>query len=229
MPLARFDRLDPVRRRQLLDAATAEFAAKGYDAASLNGILARAGLGKSSYYYYFADKEDLYATVFEDFLERLEAESPPPSPADLEAEDFWPAIEAWSDASSRALLRHPHVLSLARHLQLVWRSPPPRFQAVVGRYQAMTRALLEAGRRLGCVRDDVDIDFLLSVATAADLAVDERLLGRSSFSARDIREHARLARDTFRRIVEPEPARRPESRPLRARRGGRCPHVPRRR
>jgi len=219
MPLARFGRLDPARRRQLLDAAAAEFAGKGYEGASLNVILARAGLGKSSYYYYFADKEDLYATVFEDFLARMEAECPPPVFGELDQRGFWPAIEAWSDASARSLLRHPHVLAMARHLQLVWRDPPPRFRTLVGRYQAMTRALLEAGRRIGCVRDDIDLDLLLSVAAAADVAVDERLLGRSSLSAWDIREHARIARDTFRRLVEPEVTRRPRRpRPHAARR-----------
>jgi AcrR family transcriptional regulator len=218
MPLARFDRLDPAKRRQLLDAAAAEFAEKGYEASSLNGILAQAGLGKSSYYYYFADKEDLYATVLEDFLARMEAEFPPPSPPALDAESFWPALEAWSNASARAMLRYPNVVALARHLQRIWRSPPPRFQALVGRYLAMTRGLLEAGRRLGCVRVDVDLDLLISVVSAADQAVDERLLGRSSLSAGDIREHARIVRDTFRRLVEPETARDARLRPRRGRR-----------
>lgn len=51
MPLPRYERLAEDKKRRLLEAAIAEFVAKGYEGASLNDILSAAELGKSSYYY----------------------------------------------------------------------------------------------------------------------------------------------------------------------------------
>jgi hypothetical protein len=53
------------------------------------------------------------------------------------------------------------------------------------------------------VRADIDLDWLLAITEAADQAVDERLLLRGNLSPEDLREHARIAFDTFRRLAEP--------------------------
>ena len=57
---------DPERtRRAILEAATAEFVAKGLDGASVNEIAARAGANKRMLYHYFGNKEGLYVAVLE--------------------------------------------------------------------------------------------------------------------------------------------------------------------
>lgn len=59
-------RRDPERtRRAILEAATAEFVAKGLDGASVNEIAARAGANKRMLYHYFGNKEGLYVAVLE--------------------------------------------------------------------------------------------------------------------------------------------------------------------
>src|SRR5689334_5750559 len=63
MARPRFERAAPEKREALLDAAATEFAAHGYETASLNRILLSAGLSKGSFYYYFEDKADLAAAV----------------------------------------------------------------------------------------------------------------------------------------------------------------------
>jgi TetR/AcrR family transcriptional regulator len=57
-------------RRLLLDAARAEFAAKGLMGARVDEIARQAGLNKQLVYHYFGSKDDLYLTV----LERVYAE-----------------------------------------------------------------------------------------------------------------------------------------------------------
>ena len=64
MARPRFATADPQLRQSLLETARDEFAAKGYEAASLNRILLAAGVSKGSFYYYFNDKLDLAATLF---------------------------------------------------------------------------------------------------------------------------------------------------------------------
>lgn len=50
-------------RRTICDAAAALFAAKGYDATSLQDVAAAVGVTKAGLYYYFATKQDLFDTI----------------------------------------------------------------------------------------------------------------------------------------------------------------------
>ena len=60
MPKETFFNLPEVKRGAILDAALEEFAAYPYDQASVNRIVARAGIPKGSFYQYFENKKDLY-------------------------------------------------------------------------------------------------------------------------------------------------------------------------
>ncbi|MGH3265395.1 MAG: TetR/AcrR family transcriptional regulator [Trebonia sp.] len=65
------------RREQLLDVGRSLFAEKGFDAASIEEIAARAGVSKPVVYEHFGGKEGLYAVVVDremtDLLNRLTA------------------------------------------------------------------------------------------------------------------------------------------------------------
>lgn len=54
-----------VRRAEILDCAQALFLTRGYDQASLNDVIAEAGLSKGAFYHYFSSKEDLLAALAE--------------------------------------------------------------------------------------------------------------------------------------------------------------------
>ncbi|MEW6645500.1 MAG: TetR/AcrR family transcriptional regulator [Pseudomonadota bacterium] len=56
-----------VRRNEVLDCAQALFLARGYDAASLNDVIAAAGISKGAFYHYFASKEALLEALAERF------------------------------------------------------------------------------------------------------------------------------------------------------------------
>ena len=56
------------RRREILDAAFAEFTAKGYAGASMSAIARRAQASKETLYAWFENKENLFHTVFESRL-----------------------------------------------------------------------------------------------------------------------------------------------------------------
>ena len=203
MPLPRFGGLDPAKRRHLMDVAITLFSEKGYEGASLNEILAKAGFGKSSYYYYFADKEDLFVTVIEDFMERVMADVPQLSLEGLDGGNFWPRLEAVLAAVAAGAARYPDMIAMARDIQALWRNPTPRLRPVIEKVVAQQRAYLEIGQALGTVRTDIDVAWLLAITAAADQAVDERLLSHGRPSTDEMREHARFVVDTFRRLVEP--------------------------
>lgn len=51
------------KRGAVLDAATSLFLAKGYDGTTMDEVAALAGVSKPTLYRYFADKEQLYASI----------------------------------------------------------------------------------------------------------------------------------------------------------------------
>lgn len=65
MPTDTFDNLPEEKRRRILEAAAAEFAAQPYDSTSLSNIARRVGIAKGSLYAYFEDKQHLYQTLIE--------------------------------------------------------------------------------------------------------------------------------------------------------------------
>jgi AcrR family transcriptional regulator len=68
---SRRQQLRQERRRQILDAALAVFAQKGFNAAHVSDVAARAGVSQGTIYWYFKSKEELLAQAllafFEDF------------------------------------------------------------------------------------------------------------------------------------------------------------------
>jgi len=59
------------KRRAILDAATAEFTAKGLDKASMRAIASAAGMTTGAIYTMFEGKEDIYAALLSESLSRL--------------------------------------------------------------------------------------------------------------------------------------------------------------
>ena len=58
-------------KRNILDVATAEFAAKGFSGARVDEIAARTKTSKRMIYYYFTDKDGLYLAVLEDAYSKI--------------------------------------------------------------------------------------------------------------------------------------------------------------
>jgi AcrR family transcriptional regulator len=57
-------------RVQLFDAAISVFAGRGYRAATVDEIVAQAGLSKGTFYWHFASKEELFAALLEERIDR---------------------------------------------------------------------------------------------------------------------------------------------------------------
>ncbi len=59
------------RRRQLLDAATNVFASRGFRAAGVSDIVARAGVARGTFYLHFESKAQIFLAIVEDFHDRV--------------------------------------------------------------------------------------------------------------------------------------------------------------
>ncbi len=60
------------RTRQLFNSALLELLSeKGYEAITVQDILDRAGIGRSTFYSHYFDKEDVHASLMKEMLERM--------------------------------------------------------------------------------------------------------------------------------------------------------------
>src|SRR5262245_4956245 len=72
--VARSSAPQPVRRRstgtrtraEIVAAATGHFAERGFEAARLEDIAAEVGIRRAAIFYYFGDKQELYAAVLDE-------------------------------------------------------------------------------------------------------------------------------------------------------------------
>ncbi len=175
MPRPRFHKLPVEQQQAVLNAALEEFSTHAFNAASLNRIIDAAGISKGSMYYYFDDKEDLYAHVARVELGRLFDQAGPfPVPAASEPDAFWSTLMDYYLRIMRALASSPAVAALARGW--VTASANPALQAAQKDMEAallpwFERALV-AGQRARAVRKDVPTSLLISVVFGMGQAMD---------------------------------------------------------
>ena len=201
MPLPRFDHLDAEQKARMLAAAQSEFAEHGYEKASLTRIATAAGISKGTLYYYFADRDDLYATIVLQLVETV-ASTVTSGFAPRRAEEFWPALEALCRAGFELAKAHPVEVRALRSFQVsLRRNPSPVFEPILRLMTAQLRGIVETGRRLGCVRKDISVDVLVQFLQAADEVLDRSLYDALE-EERSLARHAALAFDTFRRLME---------------------------
>ena len=128
----------------ILQAASAEFAAKGFDGTQTRDIAARAGVPKANLYYYFQSKENLYGQVLLGFVQPLLDAS-----AVLrESDDPVAGLQAYITARIRIAREHPHIARVfSGELLLGARQLPEECRDLL---------YAEAQRNVDCLRSWID-------------------------------------------------------------------------
>jgi AcrR family transcriptional regulator len=138
------------RRQAILDAALAIFAEKGFEAARLDDVAARAGIAKGTVYLYFRDKQTLFEELVRSAVHPIlaavaHAATAADAPASQILDGFFALFEKEVLATRRKLL-----------LRLII-SEGPRFPAIAAFYYRevvaqglkLMRAVAERGHRQG--------------------------------------------------------------------------------
>lgn len=201
MPRQRFFNLAPEARARLLGIATHHFAKHGFERASLNEILAEAGISKGAYYYYFDDKDDLFATTLESAVDAAFERFPVPDFSTLSPERFWPEVESFVHERASALDPTSELMQVAVQLSDAQRKSP-RFAPMLAKAQDMYRMLIEPGQRLGCIRTDLPVAVLVRLLEANDAVLDSIFLATGAkLTPARVHAHVQLVLDTFRRLL----------------------------
>ncbi len=114
--LTTFRQLPPDKQERVLDAALAEFADQGYQAASLNRLVAQAGIPKGSLYQYFPNKEGIFRYIFQFALSQVRGTLTAVKDETLE-EGLFSRLEKSLLAGVRFLREHPRIFSLYLKIQ----------------------------------------------------------------------------------------------------------------
>lgn len=203
---SRFDHLEPERQDEIIRAAADEFGEKGYDSASINRIIAKAGVSKGSLYYYFEDKGDLFSTVMERATTAMVRLVGGMDLAALTRDTFWPSFEAIVRRSAQRLSGNAWYTRLARAFYRYWgrtgdRGPAGKFFAWIRKW---TEDVLRRGQALGAVRTDLPLPLLVDLTMALGQVSDQWMLEAWDDFAPDERERVvELQMGLFRRLLEP--------------------------
>ncbi|MCC6644338.1 MAG: TetR/AcrR family transcriptional regulator [Polyangiaceae bacterium] len=202
MPLPRFQKLDAQKRRAILAAAAVEFGERGFAEASFNRVIERAGISKGAMYYYFADKDDLYATALDAAITEWLAFVGVPARASTPAA-FWRACEQTYARSLAFMLGDPMngALCLAITRARTRLEGHPALLELGRRTHEWTTALVRHGREIGAVRDDVPEALMVEVAMSLIEAGDRWIAARMPLPEREVGEIARTMVGMMRRVA----------------------------
>jgi AcrR family transcriptional regulator len=148
------------KRRELLKAATSVIAEEGLANTSLRRVAQRAGCTTGAVTYYFADKEELVASVADIGFDRFDSMLT----AAREEADIRKVFERWF---ARGATDHfwPvmfQILAHARHDSALADVIAERY----ARYRAVHAEILADGQAQGTVRDDIRADVLADQLSA---------------------------------------------------------------
>lgn len=153
-------------RDRILEAATHEFAERGFDGGRMDEIALRAGIAKNVVYYYFGSKDDLFSAVLERTYEAIRARQ-----RDLHLRGMDPVEgmrqlvvftgRIWSQFPHFQRLLHSENLHGGRHVARSERIP-----RLYNPLMDTLQDLLARGHAAGVFRGDADpVDLYISITS----------------------------------------------------------------
>lgn len=155
-------------QNRVIDAALDEFAENDFEAASLNNIIARAGISKGSMYHYFANKEDLYDYLIERVLETKEIflkQALAGLGKPIAEMSFFENLEFQMVASVDFAVQYYREHQLSVHLQNMAEGPLKErlFGDLRIAFEDYVKAMVDEAIQAGEIRDDFDKDFVIRI------------------------------------------------------------------
>ncbi len=186
---------NPVRTKAaILSAATSIFAEKGFGAARVDDIAARAAVNKRMLYHYFGDKEALYKVVLESTYVGIRAAEADLKLADRDPEEAMRQLTAFT---WDYFLEHPEFLSLLNTENLMrgkYVRASKRIIALHSPMIALIRDTLDEGVKAGKFRPNVDpVELYISIAALGFFYLSNRWT-LSAIFRRDLAKPAELSR-----------------------------------
>lgn len=196
----------PERHQLLLETAAREFAARGFENASLNAIIRACGLSKSSFYHFFDSKEALFDRVVE--AAALARDLAAPIPETFAGRQFWDRVGAFVGEAVLNASRQAWYADFGRlfYLPDLAASRSPALARILAEIADWVARLLAVGRASGVVGDDLPASLQAELAFAVLQTMDRWSLGHLD-ALDETAQAALLARQftALRRLLDPSP------------------------
>ena len=158
MPKETFFNLPADKRAAICDVAIEEFAAYSFEQASINRIVAGAGIAKGSFYQYFENKKDLYFYLLQ-LANEAKFEYLSPIMHNPEQNDFFTLLRDLYAAGIQFAVEYPRFAEISKRL-LESKGAPIYEEVMVenrpAAYEFFTTLLQDSIAR-GEVRADIDV------------------------------------------------------------------------
>lgn len=152
-------------KEKILEAATKEFADKGYDGARVDEIARSSGVNKNMLYLYFGNKDQLFTAVLERTYEIIRSRQ-----SDLQIRGMAPeeGMRRLIEFTTRVWIEIPAFIGLLASENLHEARHVKKSRKIVAMYNPLLETinvLLERGKRTGVFRGGIDaIDLYISVS-----------------------------------------------------------------
>jgi len=156
-PTRTFGKLEPAKRERVIEAAVTEFSERGFEAASVNRMVARLGIAKGSIFKYFGSKQALFRFVFGHAAAEFAASLRQVRDAST-GQNFFERIRASLLAGVRFIDAHPRLYRL--YLRTVFQEDFPLRGMLLAEARTHSakylRRLVDDGLLRGELRPDLD-------------------------------------------------------------------------
>lgn len=144
---------------RLIAAATRLFASQGYEATTVQEVVAEAGVTKGAMYHYFTSKDDLLYEIYHRILtlqfERLKQFAEADGPIEERLR------HAAIDVITTTAKAFDDLTVVVRSMHLLEPKKQRRVRSERRRYHELFRDMIEEGQRTGVFRGDVEADFVV--------------------------------------------------------------------
>lgn len=174
MPKETFHNLPDEKKQLIEEAAISEFAALGYDRASITRIVDKCKIAKGSFYQYFNDKKDLFFYLITRVNEeKLKAFYPVFQKRDQY--DFFTLIRELFKSGLKFAADNPKIAVMGDWL--FKNKDHPIYSEIVGiglqNSQNVYSELIKSAISKGEVRDDIDPDFICHTISSMNVSAVE--------------------------------------------------------
>ena len=200
--------MPPERHRLLFETAAREFAAHGFENASLNAIIRACGLSKSSFYHFFDSKEALFDRVVEAAAAALGRDLAAPAPEAFAGPQFWDRVGAFVAEALLIASRQAWYADFGRlfYLPDLAASRSPALARILAEVADWVARVIAIGRASGVVGDDLPASLQAELVFAVLQAMDRWSL-QHLHQLDEAAQATLLARQfgALRRLLEPAP------------------------
>ena len=162
-------------RRNIIEAATREFAENGFSGARVDKIAARTRTSKRMIYYYFGGKEGLYIAVLEEAYRKIRTIE---ATLDLTHQRPEQALRSLVEFTFDYQNAHPEFIRLVMNeniLHGVYVLRSKHIRRLNSAVIELVRELLQRGQRAGIFRPDIDpVDLHMSISALCFFNVANR-------------------------------------------------------